>query len=270
MRERDFHDFLKSHSDLPFMKRPGTTALTRIFHDDMKQRDHRINFIGEFQSVLDRPMQFGAVVAHVKLQSLSPSGTAIRTTMSALSRQFPNPGKRMLAAVIPKDNLLSSAMHLGIGSTNILLGADLEFSSDDNTGWDAVISQDRVYLGKSDIYKVAHHGSATADQQRLWAKLLNPRPVCVICPANKGSYKLPKDSDLERIHTKTDQVYLTYDYRKVGRKRFDQVVEKTLRELGREIVPYVSGFGHVRLRGNVMPNGSVQNWSVLCNESEGE
>lgn len=122
------------------------------------------------------------------------SGTAIRSAMLSFALGFPKQGERMVAAVIPKDNLLSSAMHLSIGRSSVLLGADLEFSSSTDIGWDAVLLQDRVQLGKSDVYKVAHHGSETADRPMLWDRMLNLRPICAICPANNGGNQTSRES----------------------------------------------------------------------------
>src|SRR5205823_5462056 len=60
-------------------------------------------------------------------------------------------------------NEASVAAWISIGSTHILLGADLENPKDAERGWLAVLDDCSEWRGKSaEVFKVPHHGSADA------------------------------------------------------------------------------------------------------------
>ncbi len=162
----------------------------------------------------------------------------------------------------------SHARGPAVVGSSVLFGADLELSTDDKVGWRAVLEDRNHALSKSEVYKVAHHGSPTADAPDLWEQLLCPRPISIVCPFVKGGVILPGDGDLARMRERTDRIFLTSDPTRRARERLDPAVEKTLRESGKVITRMNAGFGHVRLRGKVSSSGTIPEWDIEKAESE--
>lgn len=94
---------------------------------------------------------------------------------------------------------------------SVLLGSDLEEKGQVNTGWSAVIASNRRPMGKSSLYKVAHHGSQTGEHQGIWADLLSPGPTSLITPFSKLTDPLPRSADRARIKANSSRALLTTD-----------------------------------------------------------
>jgi hypothetical protein len=103
---------------------------------------------------------------------------------------------------------LSVAALAKAGSTDVLLGADLEEHGSPTRGWSAVIASPNRPSGAAVLFKVAHHGSVTGHHDDIWTTLLVPGAAAVVTPWNRGR-KLPTDVDCARIRGLTNQGYLT-------------------------------------------------------------
>ncbi len=111
-----------------------------------------------------------------------------------------------LMAFEPND--ISVAAWLAVGNDAVLLGADLETKARADRGWKAVIASTERPKGQASVYKVAHHGSENGDHPDIWNVLLEPRPISMLSPFNKGVGR-PKRSDVERILAASDEAYTT-------------------------------------------------------------
>jgi hypothetical protein len=104
---------------------------------------------------------------------------------------------------------LSVAVHVRVGGLSLLLGSDLENTDDAAFGWKAVLVSPSLPFGKSQVFKVAHHGSSNADDNDVWATLLGADPVSVVTSFSRLAQPLPSESDIERIKRCTRNLLCT-------------------------------------------------------------
>ena len=114
----------------------------------------------------------------------------------APKRAIPNPGP---------NELLSVVLHVQLGSSVALLGADLETGSSDEVGWRAVMSNRYRPAAAAAVVKVAHHGSAGADHPPAWTSLVGREPHVGVTPFH--SSRLPRPGDLARLAARTPHVF---------------------------------------------------------------
>jgi len=191
------------------------------------------------------------------IHALSPSDASILAAQLDLARLFPaeKEAKRRLLATDP--NKTAVVLWIRIGDFVILLGSDLDETTDDQRGWSVIINSSLRPSGKASLFKIPHHGSDNAHTSGVWSELLLENPFAALTPYEKGDMKLPTRKDVERICSHTTNAYSTAV---VGRKRIvkrDRTVEKTIRETVLDIKQLHTSIGHVRFRANV-PN----DWSV--------
>ena len=142
-------------------------------------------------------------LSNIELFSLSPQGSEIFDYVSSLVLE--KLGQKTSYEYV-EDNLLSIVLMVKYANDGILIGGDLENSQNKDKGWDAVINN-YEFESKSSIFKVPHHGSETAHNEKVWKILLCDKPVSILTVYNKG-YKLPKDSDINRIKNLSKELYI--------------------------------------------------------------
>jgi hypothetical protein len=109
----------------------------------------------------------------------------------------------------PQRNDGSVVLWVQIGTSGLLLGADLEETGESDTGWTAVVNCANRPQGRSQVFKVPHHGSSNAHQDRVWDEMLTSKPHAVLCPWSLGHRYLPTDDDVARICGLSKQLHLT-------------------------------------------------------------
>jgi hypothetical protein len=249
--------------------RPGTSEIYKTFK---YLSDNQLNpkLISEASILLKQPDIMGSQLG-LELMALSPSSFAVTQCLLLIGEHIASLSGPIKALRAPKENLLSSAICLSIGSYRILLGADLEYSDDHKMGWIAVCDlQEKVAIGKSNTYKVAHHGADSGDGPRIWSELLNEDPICIITPWRRGGNILPSSSDIDRLRMNSSRVYLS-SHTYVGKKKYDPTTNKTLRDFDKQIEPYLPAPGHIRMRASLRSLASRSNdgWIIeLSEESE--
>jgi beta-lactamase superfamily II metal-dependent hydrolase len=189
---------------------------------------------------------------HITVEALSLSnGDAEAFVASLASVEAPEPGQR----IMPFDpNDVSVALWISIGPHHILLGADLENTSDAERGWKAVLASPARPGGRARLIKIPHHGSSNAHIQELWQEMLAEQPVAALTTWNRGS-KLPRSSDVQRILQLTLNAYATS---RVDRKPLTRPA--TLQEAGVRIRAQHPRPGHVRARLDLAK--SEEDWRV--------
>jgi hypothetical protein len=142
-------------------------------------------------------------------------------------------------------NLESVVVHVDLGDDAILLGSDLEHHG--LAGWQGIVeSRFGSSRRQASVYKVAHHGSITAEYQGIWDLMLIARPTSLMTPFINGSVKLPKDSDRQRIRKASAHSFISSG---AGRRAvLDREIEKRLNDLCNNLTPVNNGFGAIRLR----------------------
>jgi hypothetical protein len=149
---------------------------------------------------------------------------------------------------IPKPDRNEGAVVLWVhvGDASLLLGADLEETDDDETGWTAVVGsmKDDSRQGAGEVFKVPHHGSVNGHQELVWTKLLVEQPEAVVCPHVLGRNSLPTKEHLDLLCERS-RVHMTAEPdRRSGSRQ-------------REGGPVALNFGRVTLRRRI---GAGSRW----------
>lgn len=143
------------------------------------------------------------------------------------------------------NNLLSIVLLVKFDDNNgVLLGSDLENVPNVDLGWSGVLKNYYFKNVKSSVFKIPHHGSITGHNKDVWEKLLIQKPISILTVYNKG-WKLPQDSDIDRISALSKSTYVVGAKTK-EEKRIAQKVHKTCPNVEIEVIP--PSFGFVRYR----------------------
>jgi hypothetical protein len=180
------------------------------------------------------------------VDALSPCDAAIGRAQKALADLFPKEDTSKRAVIAPSPNHASVVLLVRVGEARVLLGADLEETSDLKTGWSALLESCDL-SDRASVFKIPHHGSSNADQPQVWDEALSSRPWALITPFVWGRHQLPLPEDCKRIADRTDRAYLTAAPVRKRRKRA-HAVEATLRNIEARPVLIDPPMGHVRLR----------------------
>ncbi len=193
----------------------------------------------------------------VTVDALSPCDAAVKRSQQAIASLLPQLDTQKRAVPPPLHNHASVALAVRVGEVGVLLGADLEETSDENSGWTAVLENCELPEALS-VFKVPHHGSENGDQPRVWSEALTESPWALVAPFVWGRHELPRESDRERIRSYTENAYLSAPSERKHRKR-ERAVEKTLEQLGAVPVNVDPPMGQVRLR---TPVDEPEGWRV--------
>jgi hypothetical protein len=190
----------------------------------------------------------GTVVANghgFELRAVSPSSTAVSQSLGAIGALLPThlqPQRRIQAL---RPNHTSVALWAQFGTCHALLGADLEVTPDENTGWEAVLGSPVRPRARAGFFKVPHHGSENGHHDAIWSDLLEPDCPAALTPYRLGRHSLPTDDDLERLSALTPELYVA-GRSEAKRHTMSPAVERTLREAGVTMRRAEGALGHVR------------------------
>lgn len=190
----------------------------------------------------------GDVGCHV--EALAPAHPALARCYGQLAALVNAASDDLIPRRVPKPERNDSAVVLWVevADATILLGADLQETDEDETGWTAVIGCRRGTERRSEVFKVPHHGSPNAYQPLVWRDLLIDEPEAVLCPHHRGSNQLPSRDDLDRL-CRLANVHVTADPERPA---------PSIRQ-GRPGRLAVPDFGRVTLRRRP---GDVCDWAV--------
>lgn len=189
----------------------------------------------------------GQGILPAEVYALSPSPSSVTLGFLEIAAQQPPAGTRNRRLVSQSPNEASVALHVRVGHSCALLGADLENSNDPNVGWRAIVGSAARPQGRAKILKVAHHGSPNADHPGVWPTMLTEGPLSLVAPYSRGVRPLPSHDDLRRLRDRSDEVYCT-SLSGGGLPKRDPAVEKTLREMTKARKVLSGRMGHVRVR----------------------
>lgn len=197
-----------------------------------------------------------------RVTAISPSDRATQDFLERISSELnPKIGVTRRPAVDVSPNLASVAVNIQIGARSILLGADLEQTSDLFTGWNGVLSAQNLPTHVSDVFKVPHHGSSNAHNHLVWSTLLSENALAIVTPWIRGSRSLPRAGDLGRMRKLTTAGFVSSqsDSHRAP-PRFDPLVEREIRSAGIKLTAWTRRLGAVRLRSD--PTSSTSPWCV--------
>lgn len=140
--------------------------------------------------------------------TLSPSDYQVAQNLERIKPLIPISRRTGRFAVPDRANNNSVAVMIKFGKLNIILGSDLEVTSDKRAGWDAVVNSMNRMEKTVSLFKVPHHGSKNGHHDGLWTKILANDVCAVVTPWNLGS-KLPTPTDLSRLRDLTSNLHLT-------------------------------------------------------------
>jgi hypothetical protein len=186
------------------------------------------------------------------IEALSPSSstqTLAQVELADTLKAIIGGPKRAIVAQRP--NALAVVLRAEAGAHRILLGSDLEECGDPQRGWSAVVSgcSRPAPTGLSGIFKVPHHGSKNGDHPGVWSNLLHDNPLCVLTPFRKSA--LPRPEDVQRLKSKTTQLYSTAPIRGPAPPKREAMVERVQRAMLRDHRSLAGKLGHVRVRFDV-------------------
>lgn len=144
------------------------------------------------------PAQVGQLVSDSGgsvVRALSPTSNAMVASDQELGEAL-TIGWDAVDSQLRDDNRCSVVLHLDLRGVRALLCADLPRHQ--QYGWAAVLG-DPLHgsLTRVSLVKAGHHGSSTAHDDAMWARLVDPEPV--VCVAPYSSSRLPGPTDVERL-----------------------------------------------------------------------
>ena len=189
--------------------------------------------------------------------ALSPFDEEFDAFLQQVGRLIPKEGetKRRIPSLTP--NKVAVVLLVKVGETIVLLGSDLE-----GQGWLKMLDVRERPNGKASVFKIPHHGSQNAHEDRVWNEMLHSEPVAALTPWRRGGRELPTRSDVERILSFTGKAYVTAANRHlVGRsiQGRNNAVIRTIRESGARIRRVGLSPGVVCLRKRF---GSPTDWDI--------
>jgi hypothetical protein len=190
-----------------------------------------------------------------EIWTLSPSDAQFEISLQEIGRLVPelNWTKRRMPSQRP--NHLSVVTFIKIGTVSALFGADLEETTNPETGWSAIVKSTSRPQIRCQVFKIPHHGSVTGHSDDVWAQMLEAKPIAVATNYVAGRKPLPTREDIVRISALAGEFYLTSSNQSKAARKREPAVEKTIREVGK-LASIASPAGFVRLRngGSLSPD----------------
>ncbi len=140
--------------------------------------------------------------------SLSPSDYILDEFNNEISTLITEYGKSNKKIIYHKPNDKSVVILVKINEQRILLGSDLEVCDDERKGWKCIIKNCQTIDSKSQVFKIAHHGSNTGYDKAIWDELVDENTIAKLSPWNRCN-KLPQRDMLEVFLNHTENLYIT-------------------------------------------------------------
>ena len=227
----------------------GASELVKT-HDLLQKRDSHFRRAGPDRLILSD--------GDCNVWSLSPTDSTFDVFLRRIGRLVRgDDGPRgRLTSLDPNDT--SVVLLIEVGDSAILLGGDLE-----QPGWLAILESDRQITTKASVFKVPHHGSEDAYEERVWTEMLHEMPIATLTPWRRGKWYLPTEAGVERIRTFTDKVFITAPpVQSTGRpaRNRDRIVTRAIQEGGINLRSIDFSRGMVRMRKRI---NSSEEWEVV-------
>ena len=204
--------------------------------------------------------RFDDLTLEPEIWALSPSDKQIDQFLADVASMCPAVNETRIRLLAEHINNSSLVLWIKVGDIKILLGGDLEETSDKDTGWSVILKSEGWKNERAKIFKIPHHGSENAHSQDVWTYMLSESPIAILTPFNKGKKKLPADSDAERILGHTNDAFITVKKTAKNNKNRGRVVEKMIKETVIEIRQTVLRPGQITLRKDLE---NATEWNVI-------
>lgn len=188
-----------------------------------------------------------------EIWSLSPSSQSKLNSLSEIAQLLPKESDDEIRRVVPRPekNHNSIVLWVKIGNHfNILLGSDLEETSDPLTGWSIILNSSGRPLGFSRVFKIPHHGSHNGHSDNVWQYMVEKDAIGILTSKIGGQSDLPKPSDIKRLQGYTSNLFCT-SVPKVKKQKRDRTVEKTIKGIMKKVIPLNGEVGQIQIRMKV-------------------
>lgn len=267
LREEEFRTLVKAMKNRSMMTRSGVKEFNEIMDvlGERKKPQSKVATpkFATANRILCSASDFKSGLPYTcTIQSLSPSDAEIMLAKQVIAGLIPVESKPKKAIVARRPNQVAVVLWISVGDLSILLGSDLEETSDPSTGWSVIVdSKGKLPNGKATVFKVPHHGSKNGHQPRVWNEMLEDEPVAILTPFINGKTILPEKGDASRICLQTSIAYSTASTKERQIKSRSNVVNKTISEAVKSIREVPSATGHIRLRKNILAGPGIA-WKV--------
>jgi len=199
-----------------------------------------------------------------EILALSPTNAACSKALASYAALLPK-AKQPMKRVGPLDpNHGSIVLWISCGEERILLGADLEETGEQGTGWSVVV-ESKIREGAASVFKVPHHGSSNGHHEAVWNKLLGKAPFAILTPYTRLKHPLPTAEDIKRITKLTPNSYVTRDPLSPDEKiRISKTIDKTISEATRKARRLPSTVGVIRLRRSAKGIWTSELFGTAC------
>lgn len=191
----------------------------------------------------------------VSLEALSPSNFDVAAFLQRIALVNPN-SKLLQRAPNYRPNDVSAAFWLQIGNDAVLLGADVENNSNQNSGWNAILSASVQPVSKASLVKIPHHGGLSGHHAQMWSQMLSAGSIGTLTPWVKGGNRLPTAPDIKRLVAATSESYSTGPSATGKAAPQPFTVAKALSKDRLTLQRIANKVGHVRHRGKIT-NGTI-------------
>ena len=240
----EFLAFVYAHDDARMMGRLSSGVSE--FRDILEKANDRIVWTIENRSIL----HYCVGGQNVDIRSLSPSDMTITNAKFDMASRLHELTGTQRRAVAGNANHFTTVVYISVDQTGILLGGDQLVTRNKGDGWNRIVSlcdtDSRIH--KAAVYKVAHHGSQSADTKAIWDVLLLGNPIALIAPWSLGKAVLPQEADIARISKRTNKAYLTAPSERPKAEKRSAAVERSLKEAGYKIWAAEKKMGQVQVR----------------------
>jgi len=244
LKPNEFLTIVEAYSKRGMMESSGVQELGEII-ETLKERKKSPKF-----AIADRCLWKNAesALGSVEVHSLSPSDASIVLSKMEIANLVPHEKRPKERVIAQGPNHTAVVLWIKIQDIAILLGSDLENSTNTSRGWIAILDSTTKPDGRAQIMKIAHHGSLNGDNLQIWTDMLTSDPIAVLTPFVNGNVYLPTENDCARISSRTSNAYATAPPLVKKKKGRPQVVEKMLAETVISIREIAYSTGQVRLR----------------------
>ncbi len=197
--------------------------------------------------------------------ALAPTDVVFLDFLQELRRLLPEPGQAETRIRSLSPNDVAVALWIAVGDIAVLLGSDLE-----QRGWLSVLQDTARPTGTASVFKVPHHGGASAHEPGVWERLLEREPVAVLTPWRRGGSVLPTRRDRRRILASTPNAFMTEGTgAPAAARRRPSVVERTIRQSGIRLRRFPEPDA-IRLRRKIGPGTQwrVERFGSACHLSD--
>ena len=250
----DFIDLVESGGADLTVAKSGVSEFHRILRILMERKNRGAVTIAPIWAGADRRIWHRPDAGEqpsAEVWSLSPSDESVTRSLQSIRVLLAEQSGTKKVIKAPRPNHATTVIWVTVGNVSVLLGGDLEETGGPNTGWTVIVESSGRPRGLAEVLKVPHHGSADADQPRVWDDMLVRQPIAVLAPWSRGSHYLPTDTDRRRICSRTDDAYTTTRPGRPSRRKRPRTVDKTINETVRRIHNLNGPMGHIQLRRSV-------------------